>query len=50
MTANLPAALGAALADRYVLDRQLGEGGMATGFLARDLKHGRDVAIKGLTP
>ncbi len=44
------AALRLALADRYALDRVLGEGGMATVFLARDLKHGRDVAIKVLKP
>ena len=40
--------LAAALADRYRLDRELGQGGMATVYLARDLKHDRDVAIKVL--
>jgi len=38
------------LADRYVIERQLGRGGMATVFLAHDLKHDRDVAIKVLDP
>src|SRR5207245_1683939 len=39
-----------ALADRYALERELGRGGMATVYLARDLKHGRLVAIKVLRP
>jgi len=39
-----------ALADRYALDRELGEGGMATVYLADDLKHRRKVAIKVLRP
>src|SRR5437667_3304498 len=42
--------LQAALADRYALERELGHGGMATVFLARDLRHGRLVAIKVLRP
>lgn len=42
--------LAAVLASRYQLERQLGEGGMATVYLARDLKHGRKVAIKVLRP
>jgi len=42
--------LRAALADRYALDRELGRGGMATVYLARDLRHGRSVAIKVLRP
>jgi eukaryotic-like serine/threonine-protein kinase len=42
--------LAAALADRYVLERELGRGGMATVYLARDLKHDRKVAIKVLHP
>jgi serine/threonine-protein kinase len=37
-----------ALADRYTLERELGQGGMATVYLAHDLKHERDVAIKVL--
>ncbi len=40
--------LAAALADRYTLERELGQGGMATVYLAHDLKHDRDVAIKVL--
>jgi eukaryotic-like serine/threonine-protein kinase len=39
-----------ALADRYTLERELGAGGMATVYLARDRKHERDVAIKVLRP
>jgi eukaryotic-like serine/threonine-protein kinase len=39
-----------ALADRYRIERELGAGGMATVYLARDLKHDRDVAIKVLKP
>jgi eukaryotic-like serine/threonine-protein kinase len=37
-----------ALGDRYEVDRLVGEGGMATVFLAKDLRHGRKVAIKTL--
>ena len=39
-----------ALASRYAIERQLGAGGMATVYLARDLKHDRDVALKVLRP
>jgi Tol biopolymer transport system component len=42
--------LSAALADRYTIERELGEGGMATVFLAEDLKHRRKVALKVLKP
>jgi len=42
--------LQAALADRYRVERELGAGGMATVFLAQDLKHEREVAIKVLHP
>ncbi len=42
--------LRASLADRYRLDRELGQGGMATVYLAHDLKHDRRVAIKVLRP
>jgi serine/threonine protein kinase len=38
------------LSDRYRLERELGRGGMATVYLAYDLKHGRQVAIKTLHP
>jgi serine/threonine-protein kinase len=39
-----------ALADQYRLERELGQGGMATVYLAEDLRHGRKVAIKVLRP
>jgi serine/threonine protein kinase len=39
-----------ALADRYRIERELGAGGMATVFLAEDLKHDRKVALKILKP
>jgi serine/threonine protein kinase len=39
-----------ALRDRYLLERELGQGGMATVYLAHDLKHDRDVALKILRP
>ncbi len=42
--------LQAALAHRYTIERELGAGGMATVYLARDLKHDRDVALKVLRP
>ena len=43
-----PAGLSGALAERYRLERELGAGGMATVYLAEDLKHHRKVAIKVL--
>jgi len=43
-------ALFALLADRYVMERQIGAGGMGTVFLARELKHDRQVALKVLSP
>src|SRR5881296_733818 len=42
--------LGAALAEHYAIERQIGAGGMATVYLARDLKHDRHVALKVLRP
>jgi TolB-like protein/Tfp pilus assembly protein PilF len=49
MTSDLDR-LKAALADRYTIKRELGSGGMATVYLAEDLKHHRQVAIKVLRP
>ncbi|MEO8201984.1 MAG: hypothetical protein ABI679_15740 [Gemmatimonadota bacterium] len=45
-----PERLAAALADRYRVERELGAGGMATVYLAQDLKHDRKVAIKVIRP
>ena len=42
--------LAAALADRYRIERELGAGGMATVYLAQDVKHDRRVALKVLRP
>ena len=42
--------LASALADRYAIDREIGAGGMATVYLARDLRHDRPVAVKVLNP
>ncbi len=39
-----------ALADRYAIQEELGAGGMATVYLAEDLKHHRKVAVKVLRP
>jgi serine/threonine-protein kinase len=47
---DLPSRLTSALADRYHIERELGEGGMATVFLADDLRHERKVALKVLKP
>src|SRR5262245_17995780 len=46
----VPERLRQALADRYPIERPLGRGGMATVYLARDLKHHRSVAVKVLHP
>jgi serine/threonine protein kinase len=42
--------LSAALADKYQIEREIGAGGMATVYLARDICHGRNVAVKVLRP
>jgi eukaryotic-like serine/threonine-protein kinase len=47
---STPERLTAALADRYRVLRELGAGGMATVYLAEDLKHRRNVAVKVLKP
>jgi hypothetical protein len=47
---DLLARLRSALADRYAIEGKLGEGGMATVYVAEDLKHHRKVALKVLKP
>ena len=47
---EITARLSAALADRYTIERELGAGGMATFYLAEDLKLERTVAVKVLRP
>jgi serine/threonine-protein kinase len=42
---SLPQGLATALADRYRLEREIGVGGMATVYLAPDLRHGRPMAV-----
>lgn len=48
MSTQIP--LSRSLSDRYAITRELGQGGMATVYLAEELKHGREVAIKVLHP
>src|SRR5256884_3319987 len=48
--ADLSERVRASLAGRYTIERELGRGGMATVYLARDLKHDRPVALKVLRP
>ncbi len=47
---DVPSRLTAALQGRYAIERPLGEGGMATVYLATDLRHNRQVALKVLKP
>ena len=47
---TIPEDFKSALADRYELEREIGQGGMATVYLAQDLKHKRSVAVKVLAP
>ncbi len=47
---DIPQPLASALRDRYVLEREVGAGGMATVYLARDLRHKRPVAVKVIRP
>jgi len=47
---ELPRHLADALADRYRFEREIGAGGMATVYLAHDLRHDRSVAVKVLRP
>ncbi len=46
----MDARLGTALEGRYTVDREIGAGGMATVYLARDVRHNRNVALKVLNP
>ncbi len=47
---EITARLSTALAGRYKIEREIGSGGMATVYLAEDLKHQRNVAVKVLRP
>jgi eukaryotic-like serine/threonine-protein kinase len=47
---SVPERLAAAIGDRYRVERELGAGGMATVYLAQDLRHDRRVAVKVLRP
>jgi eukaryotic-like serine/threonine-protein kinase len=48
--AEIVSRLSGALADRYAIEREIGQGGMATVYLARDVRHARQVALKVLNP
>src|SRR5919106_754690 len=48
--ADITRQLTASLGDRYVLEREIGAGGMATVYLARDQRHKRSVAVKVVRP
>lgn len=48
--ADIFAQLKDSLARSYVFEREIGRGGMATVYLARDIKHDRNVAVKVLDP
>src|SRR5437868_14349790 len=50
MTDNLIAQLQDGIGDKYTIDREIGRGGMATAYLARDPRHDRRVALKVLNP
>ncbi|HET8625398.1 MAG TPA: hypothetical protein VFM14_17695, partial [Gemmatimonadales bacterium] len=50
LLADLPKHLQEGLRERYALERELGRGGMATVYLAHDVKHDRPVALKLLHP
>ena len=50
MPADIPSRLLATIGDRYRIERELGRGGMATVYLARDLRHDRPVALKVIHP
>ena len=50
MTEDLVARLNTALSGRYTIEREIGAGGMATVYLARDERHDRNVAVKVLRP
>src|SRR6185503_11265381 len=47
---SVPDRLSATLSDRYRIERELGHGGMATVYLAEDVRHHRRVAVKVLHP